>query len=76
MLFSLTLPVLQFVRNLVRLMQARNTLLASALVSAAGFKATVYLIPIVQRLTLKRGMYGAPTIHGHLVDSRSSLQCI
>lgn len=42
------------------LVQARYSLIASALVSALGYKATVYLIPIIKRLTLKRGMYGAP----------------
>ena len=45
--------------------QARYSLIASALVSALGYKATVYLIPIIQRLTLKRGMYGARSAHRH-----------
>lgn len=45
--------------------QARYSLIASALVSALGYKATVYLIPIIKQLTLKRGMYGAPAYPGH-----------
>jgi hypothetical protein len=32
--------------------------MASAIISALGFRATIGLIPIVQRMTLRRGMFG------------------
>ena len=40
-------------------LQARFSLVVSAIISALGFRATVRLIPVVQRMTLRRGMFGA-----------------
>ena len=39
--------------------QARFSLVVSAIISALGFRATVRLIPVIQRMTLRRGMFGA-----------------